>query len=216
MRECKYCGKPVEGLGFVCNECRPYTRFSLGKKLGLEGTPKEVYFKAIKLFKELYEAGESTLTIAARLGIPDETVWYNLRKFGLTRDLQEAQTNAYLEGRKELPQDKEELHYHHGYHISWTGERFWYRSGWEDEYASELDSKQIQYRMEGIRLKYWDSVKKKERVAIPDFYLPETNELVEIKCTHTYDEQNMRDKFKAYRKAGYVPKLILNKQEKVL
>lgn len=216
IRYCKYCGKPVEKLGFVCNDCRPYTKFSLGKKMGLKGTPKEVYFQAIKILKDSYNSGESTLTLAKRLGIPDETIWYNLRKLGLTRNLGEAQINALVEGRKEIPEDAKDDHYKHGYHLSWTGEKFWYRSSWEDEYATELDTRKVRYQIEALRIKYWDSVQNKERLAIPDFYLPDTQELVEIKSTHTFEKQNMVDKFKAYRKAGYKPKLILDKKEMVL
>lgn len=54
-------------------------------------------------------------------------------------------------------------------------------------------------------------VKKRNRVAIPDFYLPETNEIIEIKSSWTFDKQNMKDKFIAYKKLGYAPKVILNR-----
>lgn len=63
--------------------------------------------------------------------------------------------------------------------------------------------------MESKRIEYFDSQKDRTRVAIPNFYLPETNELVEIKGAWTYNEQNMKDKFKAYRESGYKPILIL-------
>lgn len=213
VRKCKYCGKPVEKLGFVCNECRPYVKFTLGKRLGLQGTPKEVYQQALEILQKSYEKGESTLTLAKKLGIPDETVWYNLRKLGITRNLGEAQSNAVYRGRKVLPEPKKAEHFKTGYHIAWTGERYFYRSGWEDQFATELDQKQIRYQMEGLRIRYWDTVQNRERIAVPDFYLPDSKELIEIKCTFTYSEQNMKDKFRAYREAGYVPKLILNGKE---
>lgn len=216
LRNCKYCGKPVEKLGFVCNECRPYTKFTLGKKMGLQGTPKEVYEQAVKILRESYESGESTLTLATRFNLPDETIWYNLHKLGITRSLREAQNNAILEGRKFLPEPKKAEHYKSGYHTSWTGQKYFYRSGWEDEFATRLDEQKIHYQMEGLRIKYWDTVQQRTRIAIPDFYLPDTKELIEIKCTYTYNEQNMRDKFRAYREAQYVPKLILNGKELVL
>lgn len=53
----------------------------------------------------------------------------------------------------------------------------------------------------------------KQRVAIPDFYLPESNTIVEIKSDYTYDKQNMDDKIKAYKEHGYKYKLILEKEE---
>jgi hypothetical protein len=216
MRQCKYCGKDVEGKGFVCNECRPYVKFTLGKKMNLTGSPKEIYFQAITILQTRYEAGESTITLASEFKVPEETIWYNLKKANSTRNLREAQKVAIVQGRKQLPEDREDDHYKHGFHTSWEGKKFWYRSGWEDEFASNLDLKQIPYEMETVRILYWDSQEQKERIAIPDFYLPGTNELIEIKSTHTYNEQNMRDKIKAYRKAGYEPKLILDKKEMVL
>lgn len=51
------------------------------------------------------------------------------------------------------------------------------------------------------------------RVAIPDFYIPSTNTIVEIKSTYTLDVQNMKDKVKKYKELGYDFKLILNHQE---
>ena len=63
--------------------------------------------------------------------------------------------------------------------------------------------------MEIFRIPYFDSVKNSKRIAIPDFYLSETNEIVEIKSNYTYDEINMKDKVKAYKKLGYKVKLIL-------
>ena len=39
------------------------------------------------------------------------------------------------------------------------------------------------------------------------------NMIVEIKSTFTYDEQNMKDKVKAYNEQGYNFKLILEHQE---
>ena len=52
-----------------------------------------------------------------------------------------------------------------------------------------------------------------QRVAIPDFYLPETNTIVEIKSNYFYDEQNMLDKHKEYKRHGYNFKLILEREE---
>jgi len=48
----------------------------------------------------------------------------------------------------------------------------------------------------------------KQRVAIPDFYLPETNTIVEVKSKWTFDKQNMIDRRNAYLKLGYNFKLL--------
>ena len=64
-----------------------------------------------------------------------------------------------------------------------------------------------------IKIQYYDSRLQKIRVAIPDFYIPSTNTIVEIKSTYTLDVQNMKDKVKKYKELGYDFKLILNHKE---
>lgn len=53
----------------------------------------------------------------------------------------------------------------------------------------------------------------KERIAIPDFYLPDTNTIIEIKSIFTLDVQNMKDKVAAYLAFGFKFKLILEHKE---
>ena len=67
--------------------------------------------------------------------------------------------------------------------------------------------------MEKLRFWYWDSQLQKERIAIPDFYLPHEKLLVEVKSDWTYDETNMNDKVKSYKEHGYNVKLILEHKE---
>jgi hypothetical protein len=76
-----------------------------------------------------------------------------------------------------------------------------------------LDKNKIKYKVEYLRISYYDSKDKCERTSIPDFYLVDDNVIVEIKSSWTYDEQNMKDKIKAYKKLGYKYKLILDKKE---
>lgn len=45
------------------------------------------------------------------------------------------------------------------------------------------------FEYETLKIKYYDSSKHKFRCAIPDFYLPKTNTIVEIKSTWTLDVQ---------------------------
>lgn len=127
------------------------------------------------------------------------------------RDAVESQKVALEEGRKSVQAD--EIHFKTGHHTTWEGLEVFYRSSYELEFAQQLDEQKVSYRVENLRIRYFDSQQKRERVAVPDFYLPETNEIVEIKSSWTYDEQLMKDKFKAYREAGYVPRLILDKKE---
>lgn len=100
-----------------------------------------------------------------------------------------------------------------GWHKTWDGKDVFYRSSYELDYMKELDLKKIEYEVENLRISYWDSVKNKERTAIPDFHIIKTNEIVEIKSNWTLGIQNMKDKFEAYKKLGFKPSLILEHNE---
>lgn len=103
--------------------------------------------------------------------------------------------------------------YKHNWHINWEGNKVYYRSSYELDYAKELDEKKIKYDMEAFCIKYFDTKLKNFHHAYPDFYLSESNTLVEIKSWYTLDIQNMKDKVKAYKEAGYNFKLILEHDE---
>ena len=121
-----------------------------------------------------------------------------------TRNFSEATTNALLKGRMN---NKE------GWHITWNNKEVYLRSSFELDYANELDNKQINYEVEFFHIKYLDTQNNKFRCAIPDFYLPDTNTIVEIKSSWTLDKQNMIDKMKAYKDLGYNFKLICDHKE---
>ena len=76
-----------------------------------------------------------------------------------------------------------------------------------------MDSQKIPYKVEAkeTRTKYRDSELQRERVAVPDFYLPKTNEIIEVKSKYTLGNiQRMKEKFEAYQKRGFIPKLWLD------
>lgn len=99
------------------------------------------------------------------------------------------------------------------YHNTWDNKQYFLRSSYETDYANILDDQKISYLVESMRIQYFDTQKNKQRIAIPDFYLPETNTIVEIKSSWTLDIQNMKDKFIAYKKLGYNTKLIYEHKE---
>ena len=216
-RKCKYCGKPLEeGHRRRCGECDNYCKMPLYRKLGLlEGPLKERYFKALEILKDLYFVQKlSAPEIWKRTGVNFRTMRDLFRENNLkTRNLSEGGRVAVETGRLKLPVFREGYQYKHGWHETWEGNRVYYRSSYELEFAQELDIKRIPYEMESQKIRYFDSELEIERIAIPDFYLPETNELVEIKSRYTYKEQNMKDKFKAYREHGFKPKLFLERKE---
>ena len=99
------------------------------------------------------------------------------------------------------------------WHITWNNKEVYLRSSYELDYAKELDKQQIDYEVEFKYIKYWDSQKQEYRCAIPDFYIPKDNMIVEIKSSYTLNKQNMKDKMKAYKELGYNFKLICDHKE---
>lgn len=106
--------------------------------------------------------------------------------------------------------------YKQGWHTTWQGEMVFYRSSYELTYAQSLDAKCIPYKMEHLRISYWDSQLMRNRIAIPDFYLPTSNTIVEIKSEYTLNEQNMRDKMEQYQAHGYNFILMVDGVERIL
>lgn len=98
-------------------------------------------------------------------------------------------------------------------HITWEGTKIYLRSSYEEDYALELDNEKIKYVYEPFKIDYFDEDLKKSRISIPDFYLPDTNEIVEIKSDFTLNVPNLISKFYKYINLGYVPKLILEHKE---
>ena len=125
-----------------------------------------------------------------------------------TRNLSESISNAILQGKIKISNDINNYRFKEEWHNTWDGKTVFLRSSYETVYANKLDSNKILYEVETLKIKYYDSQRKIYRCAIPDFYLPESNEIIEIKSSFTYDEQNMKDKFKAYRELGYNCKCI--------
>lgn len=220
-RKCTICGqKPCKRQ----NICRKYKVFpSLSKYFGFDndkiGT-QQVYeeFDRIKLiiFDQYYNQ---------EMSVPEMFSIYNhehlgsfskiLESIGIKfRKISAALNISYRKGRK-TPHSVKSV-YKHGWHRTWNNNHVFYRSSYELEFAKQLDNKHVLYEMERLRIAYWDSQTGKMRIAIPDFFLPATNEIVEIKSEWTLNEKNMIDKIKAYQKHGYNFKLLVDKKEKTL
>jgi hypothetical protein len=69
----------------------------------------------------------------------------------------------------------------------------------EEDYFKKLDSDRIYYESEKLRFVYFDTQLNRERVAIPDIFIPSDNLIIEIKSDWTYNEKNMDDKIKEYK-----------------
>jgi len=131
----------------------------------------------------------------------------------LSKTLKISTKENYIEGRS-IPSSN--YQYKQQWHTTWNNKEVYLRSSYELDYAKELDEQQINYDVECLHIKYWDSQKQEFRCAIPDFYLPDTNTIVEIKSNYTLNKQNMIDKMKAYKDLGYNFKLICDYNEMIL
>ena len=212
--ECQCCGKEFNSraLHRYCPDCKQYSNtLPVLLKLGVwkkgDAVEKGILQAKKLLGREYFENRESLLTLSKKYGICKDTVKSYV---GTVRTLSEANRNAVETGRHELygnPQFKS------GTHISWEGRKFHFRSSWEEEYMKQLDEQKVSYLYEPFSIRYYDTQRNEERVAIPDFFFPETNTIVELKSSFTYDEQNIRDKFQSYREKGYKAELLLDWQK---
>lgn len=213
QKVCKYCGKPGES---VCSECKPFVqRVRTFNRLNIEGSNlKQKNQNLLKLLQGLYFGQQLSLEeIWERTNLRYRQVEILFHTAGISlRSATSCQTNAFLTGRRDVskPLEKRGIR---GYHTTWQGTKVWYRSSYELAFAKLLDAQKIPYKVEAkeTRTKYWDSELQRERVAVPDFYLPDTGEIVEVKSTYTLGSvQRMLEKFEAYRNRGFSPKLWLN------
>ena len=132
------------------------------------------------------------------------------------RTITESNVNAIKLGKISLPTNLNTFlgnSIKQGKYITWEGKEIYLRSSYEEEYAKELDSLKIKYEVESIRISYFNKVKDREAIAVPDFYLPETNTIIEIKSDFTLDIEEMICKFDRYKELGYSVKLLLEKEE---
>ena len=170
------------------------------------------YFKIQKLlYQEYHIKCESMLTIMKKYEIPSSrTMDILFRLFDIdARSLSDAQTYALSQGRSDA-YDHLKFTAKQQWHKTWEGKDVYLRSSYELAYAKELDEKKIRYDTECMRVLYFDSQNQKHRVAIPDFYHPDSNTIVEIKSQYWLDEENMKDKSQEYQKLGFKLQLIVD------
>ncbi len=185
-------------------------------KLGFnyDNSPETEFFKIQSmLYTEYHIKCESMLTLMKHFNIPSSrTMDIIFRLFDIeARSFSESQSNAITTNRVVMPNNNK---FKNIFHTTWFGETFCLRSSYEEDYAKLLDQSQTKYFVEHLRIKYFNSNQKRYRIAIPDFYLPETNTIVEVKSTYWLDETEMRDKKEAYTSLGY--KFILNLEHQLL
>lgn len=204
----------------VCLECTQWTKnVPMYKLLGCYGTGvklQECNRKALVILSDLYfNKKYSKPEIKQLVGVDTNSLFRYFKKNDINlRNGSEALSNAFETGRSKLPQGHP--HYKCGWHTSWQGRAFYYRSSYELKYCLFLDEKRVPYEMEFRKFLYYDTQEKKNRFAIPDFYLPLENRIVEIKGAWTYDAIEMEDKSKVYVEAGYNFTLLREEELKSL
>lgn len=221
-KPCKICGR-IDCDSLIC-KCHNISRTlnSLNKYFGLDISKKgtqEIFNEISRIEEKLnslyYDDNLSTVEIAKIYNCPTHVITDTFKNYGIPiRSSSNAVSLSYIEGRATPSVIKNQ--YKSEWHKTWDGREVYLRSSYETDYANYLDSKNIYYEVESLRIKYFDTRLNKYRCAIPDFYIPSDNMIVEIKSSYTIDEQNMKDKFKAYRDLGYSVKLILDHKETIL
>lgn len=210
--KCKYCGKE-SGNRQTCLECRKYIQnIRACEKLGFtEGSLKERFENSIqKLYDFYYNRNLGLIELSKETGLNQTTVRMLFRKANIPlRSISEGIQTAIKEGRTKA---RIAPNFHSGVHVSWSGQECRYRSSWELEYMKQLDEQKINYIYEPWWIWYYNSEVQKKRLCCPDFFLPDTNEIVELKSSYTIagKVQEIKDKFKEYKNLGYYPKLLLN------
>lgn len=95
----------------------------------------------------------------------------------------------------------------------WHGDRYHFngksfRSTWEVKFAEWLDSLNINYEYEGVKVQYYDPTKNIYRTYYPDFYFPDINLCVEIKPKMYIEDPSVLAKRDACLENGYKFKFI--------
>ena len=215
---CPICGKTDCERKGICYHTKKFFEnlVYFGFDINCLGTQKvfDEYERIKKtLEKEYFDNRLSPSDLKEKYHYPKtfENITQLLKTMGFkTRNLSTCQTNSILMGKSNLPTSEHDvkLGFKQGWHTTWEGKKIFYRSGAELKYAELLDENQIPYEVERLRIEYYDSVKECNRVAIPDFLLTKTNEIVEVKSRITFCKQNLIDKFQKYKELGYKPKLL--------
>lgn len=216
---CKICGQKECIYPKICHSQhltkKNYALENIGfdySKLGSFEIYDEYFKIQYKLYDEYYNNFNSMNEIIEKYNLKDTHSLYNLFKFLQikTRTVSEGLRNGMKTGRVNVSYFSEQSNYKykHGWHTSWDGNKWYYRSSYELDYMNELDASQTNYIGESLRIPYYDTQQEKERTAFPDFYLPDDNLIVEVKSIKTYDRQNMLDKVKSYKEHGYNFKLL--------
>lgn len=215
---CKYCGSE-KGKCLHPEICGKYRLFKSLEKFGFDkqkiGSVEiyDEYNRIKKLLTEEYKNHIDDKLLNEKYNYTSGLANFHklLKSMEIeTKPIKERLSETYLLGKKNI---QSSTNFKSEWHTTWDNNEVYLRSSYEIDYANELDKNHIKYEVEYLRIKYFDTIENRYRCSIPDFYLPDTNTIVEIKSKYTLNIQNMKDKFLAYKNLGYDMKLILEHKE---
>ena len=224
---CKICGSEYDSrCGCQNTFCKKHTMQQIktlikyfgfdDTKLGSSDAEKEFYRVRDMLYDLYWNKGMSSTDLARMFNYCSEPTNITQKFFKgyldiPVKSLSYSTVENFENGK--LGNQEIETQYVCGWHTAWNGKEVYLRSSYELDYAKELDDMRVEYDVECLRIKYFDSIRGLYRCAVPDFYIPSQNLIVEIKSDWTLNKQEMIDKRKAYLEQGYKFKLILEHKE---
>lgn len=166
----------------------------------------EEWNRVKNMLSSLYwDEGKTSSELASMFGYPDGAnlvshIFDNLKipKKTVSVGVQQAIKN----GVSNIPLNTYSK-YKCGWHTTWKNTQVYLRSSYELAVATKLDELKLDYVVEKLRIEYYDKNQNKTRVAVPDFYLPEHNMIIEVKSDYTLDKDEMLCKKEAYELLGY-------------
>lgn len=213
---CKVCGRPFTQIGRekICSaKCKSVLKLlpTLTKYfgaditlLGTEDILKEYDVIKDRLYNEYWNEECTGTDIAKKYNYPSPAnITGKIFKYlGIpTRNCADTNSLLFKKGLHKI--NDVSVCSKQQWHTTWDKKEVYLRSSYELDYAIELDKQQIIYEVESLKIKYYNTEHDSYRCAIPDFYIPRTNTIVEIKSKWTLDITEMKDKANAYVNNGY-------------
>lgn len=219
-RTCRSCDCSINHLNYAvkyCSECKKFTQYvpmfiklNVNVNRDLRANAEEAKSKLMEFYHEMKM---SMPEIQKLHKVNMNTLHRFSKRMGFKlRSVSESIKLGIAEGKRKLPENGNSA-FKQGWHTTWEGKEFYYRSSYEYDVCNELDQKRIPYEMESLCISYYDSQRQQTRTALPDFHLTESNEIWEVKSEYFFNKTNIQDKFLEYRKLGYDCKLILEHKE---
>lgn len=90
------------------------------------------------------------------------------------------------------------------------------RSKWERIVAEFLDKNNIKWEYETKKINYWDNDRRLEAITIPDFYIPSTNTVIEVKSNAELKSNKTKDKIAGINEKGFNTLLVGRKEIRLI